>query len=279
MSSHRTRTRLLLPALVLAAAVIAPGAASAAVTQSAHAGNVSATFTFSGKLPNYKNEHLQIMRAGAVLYNAPVSSKACNPCAPGAPEKGFSSVRVVDIESDGEPDVLLDLFSGGAHCCSVTQIFRYDPGTQTYVKTEHNWGDPSYKLVDLGKNGRYEFQTADDSFAYEFTDYAYSGLPLEILTFSGGTFANVTRQYPALIRRDAAKWWKGFTHNVKDGLGLIAAWAADEDMLAHQALVKRTLAQELRKGNLRTPLGPEEPGGKKFVTKLQKFLRKHGYTP
>jgi hypothetical protein len=272
------RLPVLVAALAAAALLIAPGAASATVTQSAHSGAVSATFTFAGKYPNYTGEHLEITRDGTLAYNQPVSSPSCKPCAPGAPEKGFSSVRVLDVESDGEPDVLLDLFTGGAHCCSLTQIFRYDPTSATYVEAEHNWGDPSYKLVDLGHDGHSEFQTADDSFAYEFTDYAFSGLPIEILTFSAGKFTNVTRQYPALIRKDAARWLKAFKHNIRDGVGLIAPWAADEDLLGHEALVQHTLNKEAQQGNLRSALSPEEPGGKKFVRNLQRFLRKHGYT-
>jgi hypothetical protein len=264
--------------LVLAATgcLLLPSAALA-VTQSAHSGDVSATFTFKGKFPNYFGERLQIVRAGSVAYDHPVSSMDCSPCAPGAPEANASSVRVVDIESDGEPDVLLDLYSGGAHCCLIAQIFSYDPVKNQYVRIEHDFGDPGYRLLDLRHDGHKEFVTADDSFAYEFTDYAASGLPLQILTFAAGTFTDVTRQYPKLIRKDAARWMRAFKHHYVDGLGLIAAWAADEELLGHAKLVKRTLAQQLREGHLRTPLSPHGGGGAKFVRRLNKFLHKHGY--
>ena len=64
-------------------------------------------------------------------------------------------------------------------------------------------------------NGRFEFLTADDSFAYEFTDFAASGLPIQILTFSDRRFLNVTRQYPKLIAKDAARWMKAFNSMAK----------------------------------------------------------------
>jgi hypothetical protein len=54
----------------------------------------------------------------------------------------------------------------------------------------------------------------------------------------------------------------------------MAAWAADEDLLGHVKLVNRYLAQQAKAGHLNSPL---YPGGKRFVTKLQKFLRRHGY--
>ena len=59
----------------------------------------------------------------------------------------------------------------------------------------------------------------------------------------------------------------------QDSVGLIAAWAADEDMLGHGKLVSRYLTQQLKAGHLNGGVSH----GKKFVTSLQRFLRKHGY--
>ena len=59
-------------------------------------------------------------------------------------------------------------------------------------------------------------------------------------------------------------------------MGLIAAWAGDEDLLGHSSTVKSYLAKELKAGNLRSALGANL-GGQKFVDHLQKFLRQHGY--
>jgi hypothetical protein len=264
-------------------AVLAASAATAlATTQTAHSGNVSATFTFKASNSfNYSHERLKIMRAGQVVYDKPVTSASCGTtqCSPGAFTPHTSSVHVIDLESNGEPDVVLDLYSGGAHCCFIEQIFSFNPGSTTYTKTERDFGDPGANIKDLGHNRHFELVTADDSFADEFTDYAASGLPIQILTFRNRRFTDVTRHYPKLIASDAAQWLSLFKGNVKhhvnDSVGLIAAWAADEDLLGHESLVKSTLATELAKGHLRTPLGN---GGSAFVKALQKFLRKRGYT-
>jgi hypothetical protein len=189
-----------------------------------------------------------------------------------------SSVQVADIEDTGDPDVVLNLYSGGAHCCTVVQIFSYAAATQTYVKTERVFGDPDAKVVDLRHNGRFEFLTADDSFAYRFTDFAASGLPLEILTFANRHFTDVTRSYRKLVAKDAALWLKAFKAQAKqhysDSLGVIAAWAADEDRLGHAKLVNRYLHQQAAAGHLKAPFNA---GGTKFIAKLQKFLRRRGY--
>jgi hypothetical protein len=71
--------------------------------------------------------------------------------------------------------------------------FSLRPGTKTYAKTERNFGDPGEQIVDLGHNRRYEFLTAEDSFAGTFTDYAASGLPVQILTGGKKFVANLQR--------------------------------------------------------------------------------------
>jgi hypothetical protein len=267
--------RKLLGAAAVAAMMLVAAPAAFATTQTAASGNVSATFSFSGKAPNYKHLKLAITRRGQQLYSEPVTSSACGHlCWPGSTEAKFPSVQVLDLEHDGEPDVVLTLFSGGAHCCSVAQIFRYDPATMAYVKFERNFRDPGFQVKDLAGDGHFEFESANDAFAYEFTAFAASGMPIQIFTFSAGKFIDVTRSYPKLIRSDAALWLRLFKRNIGHGDGVLAAWAADEDMLGNSAKVKRYLLQQLRLHHLGNPGGPS---GRRFVSALQRFLRQQGY--
>jgi hypothetical protein len=272
--------RTLVNALVAAACLIAAPAALAK-TETAHGGNVTATFSFQGKYPNYHGQRLEIAQSGTVFYDEPVTSKFCGRlCAPYTSVTGKSAVDVADLEHNGQPDVVLDLYSGGAHCCTIVQIFSFDPGTMTYVETETNFGDPDVQIVDLRNNGRFELLTADDSFAYEFTDFAGSGMPIEILTFSGGHFTDVTRSYPALVARNAALWLKAFKQmaeqHYSDSVGVVAAWAADEDLLGHVKLVNTYLAGQAKLGHLNSALYPHE-SGQRFIAKLKRFLRTRGY--
>jgi hypothetical protein len=272
---------------VVAATSLLSASTALATTQTASAGNVSASFSFSGSFPNYTGETLSISQSGSVLYHEPVSSKYCGTqCAPGVVTGHGSSVHVVDLEGSTQPpDVVLDLFSGGAHCCFIDQVFSLEPGTTTYVVSQHNFGDPGERLEPIGPGGRDVFVTADDSFAYEFTDYAASGLPLQILGFSQGRFANITRAYPKLIAKDAALWLRVYRgtarQHYQDSVGAIAAWAADADELGHSRHVAVYLAQQARLGHLNSALNSlspkAAPDGAKFVAKLKRFLRRHGY--
>ena len=271
----------LIAALVLSSLVVsAPNASAATIT--AKSGDVSATFTYSGTFPQSRDPRLTITRAGNVLDNVAISSKWCgHQCWPDSVSPGHSVLHVVRLSQHGPLDVVLDLYSGGAHCCTVEQVFSLDVSSGRYRKFEFNFGDPGTKLVPLGKGGSDLFLSADDSFAYAFTDYAASGMPIEILSFSHNAFHNVTRSFPKLIANDATQWRSAFdsaaTSHYQDTVGLAAAWAADEDMLGHVSSVQKFLRLEQRAGHLNSALSPIEPSGQKFIVALQKFLGQHGY--
>ncbi|HWC85206.1 MAG TPA: hypothetical protein VG388_01630 [Solirubrobacteraceae bacterium] len=281
LASHARRA--LLVAFAFVAVCTGAPAAALARTETARAGSVTATFTFAATAQNtYPTKTLTITRSGKVAYDQAVTSSYCgelsNPtqqqyCVPGF-AAGRSSVHAVDLEPRSEPSVVLDLYTGGAHCCSVEQVFSFDAAEGTYVMSQRNFGDPGERLVDLGHDGRFEFLTADDSFAYAFTDFAHSGLPLQILSFAGGHFRDVTRHYPKLVARDAAKYLKAFEHDLGNGEGLIAAWAADEDNLGQGKLVASTLARDLKAGELR---GGTYATGQRFITALNRLLKRDGY--
>ena len=139
-----------------------------------------------------------------MLFDAP--PRRVHPCAcPNDGPVGGGAVRVRDLDRDGEPEVLVDLYSGGAHCCFYTDVYRYVARSRTYRPTVGYWGDLSPRLADLGGDGRPEFRTGDDRFAYVFGSFAASAFPIRILRFDHGRFVDVTRHFPRLVRRDAAQ--------------------------------------------------------------------------
>jgi len=185
------------------------------------------------------------------------------------------------LQPNAFPSVVLDLYSGGAHCCAIEQVFSFVANSATIHMVERNFGDPGVQLVPLGAKGSVDLLTANDVFAYEFTDFAASGLPIEILSFSNNAFHDVTRSFPTLIAKDARLWMSAFgaqaSSHYQDTVGLVAAWAADEDMLGHSALVASFLSQQAAAGHLKSALNPVTASGQKYVVALQKFLRQQGY--
>ena len=267
--------RTLVAAALAVLAALGAAQPAAAASRSASLGDVTATLTFRGHAPTYRDERLTIARAGTIVYDRPVWAAQCgHACGP-------LGVRVRDLDGDGSAEVLLDLTSGGPHCCAIEQVFFAD--VASYRKRERNFGDAGARLVDLDQDGRWEFLSADGAFADAFTAHASSGLPIQIMAFTAGRFHDVTTAYPRLIAADAARWLKLYRSMAKtayvDSEGMIAAWAADESRLGHACSVHRFLLRQARAGHLNSALAGPRLRGRRFVTALERFLRRHGYLP
>jgi len=277
----RRRTLYLSLMVILATAAVATAATTVtADTVTAAGDGVTATLTFrhdaapSAVIP-YRDLRLAITGGGRAAYRAPVSALLCaKQCWPLSGAPGAPVLRVVTLEYGRGADVVLNLYSGGAHCCSITQVFSYASGS--YALAQRDFGDPGSRLERL--DGGWVFLSADDRFAYEFTSFAFSGLPLAIWRFAGGRFVDVTRAFPARVQADATRQYKAYIANRRQGLGLgfIAAWAADEDLLGKRAHVAATLGALAAAGELRSGDGFSR-GGRAFIAALNRFLAKIGY--
>jgi hypothetical protein len=261
-------------------AVSVPGSASASVRARA-AARAASSVVVKASISNPGNPRLArltITRNGQSFYSAPIRSRLCVPsCMLTNVTPGKLPLREVDLESTPEPDVVLGLFTGGANCCFVDQVFSYRAGTQTYAEYQHNFLNAGAVIKRI--DGHYRFLSANSQVANDsFTDFADSGSPIQIWRFTGLAFVDVTRQYPSLIKTDAAHWLHAFNTHSSNGVGFIAAWAADEDLLGKSGLVSSTLASDARAGRLRSTLGLPHNSETAFVADLQKLLRKLGYT-
>jgi hypothetical protein len=271
--------RIPLLTLLVTLAALALPASALAVTQTVHSGPVQASFSFTRStrdgFVNYSNEKVTIARAGAVAYSAKVKDPNCGSgrfeCDPGV-VKG-PSIRLVDIDDSGEPNVVLSLFSGGASCCFIGQVFTYSAALGSYVESRRDFGNAGYTLKRLSPGADYDFVSANYLFTGAFTADAGSGLPLQIFSFTGLKFVDVTRSHPGLVAKDAAFWIKFFHAHSKIGEGPLGAWAADEELLGHNGLVQSTLVKQLKAGHL---VGGNV-NGKRYIAALNKLLRRQGY--
>ena len=198
----------------LAAALAAGGllcaAPASADTQTATSGTVAATLTYTldeGGL-SATDVRISVTRAGVLAYDAPVDPRACGEatCAPASTDADRPAVAATDLDGDGEPEVVVDVYTGGAHCCTISQILRWDGAR--YATLDRTWGDPSYAVDDVDGDGRPELVTADDRSAYLYGSYATSRFPVQVLSLQGGRLVDVTRSQPALLREDRAAHWR-----------------------------------------------------------------------
>jgi len=114
-----------------------------------------------------------------------------------------------DKTGDGSPDVMLDYYSGGAHCCT-TYYFIELPKSGPVAVRSVDTGNAG--MMPIGKNpkGGLRFETADNAWAYWNMSFAGSPMPSVILEFKDGeavpNFALMKKPAPstAVLKRKAA---------------------------------------------------------------------------
>jgi hypothetical protein len=271
-----------LAALAFALA-LAPAASAqvAAGSKTLSEGQVTATLSWQAGEVFAEHPELQITRAGAAAFDGKLEARcqACNFLT-----DADTALTIRDLDGDGEPEVLVDTYSGGAHCCTVTPIFRWTGNG--YARLTGLFGNVGYSLDDLDRDGRPEFVTADDSFAYEFTAYAFSAFPLKILAYgtdrSGKTaLRDVSAGYTGMIEEEAAGFRKDIPKYRKDGdpRGVIAAYVADLYRLGRKQQATKYLNSALRRGLLKSPQGDIDiwPANRRYIRDLKRFLKRHRY--
>lgn len=90
-----------------------------------------------------------------------------------------------DLDGDGQPDLHVSSFSGGAHCCTTHQIVRLKPSVRrTAVYSAGNVGGGEF--LDVPGRKAPVMISADDSSANAFAPFANSYFPVMILEVGRG---------------------------------------------------------------------------------------------
>ena len=276
----RVRTAAALAVALGAVIVTTAAAAPKPHVERVRAGAVEAVFSYSYNAAAFRftRQRLTISRDGVASFSAALRKP---------PSGGFNaqparyfqhkrSVFVTDVDGDGEPEVVLDLYWGGAHCCWYSQIYRYQPASGHYSPLVHVWGNFGYVFADLDHDGTQELVTRDDRFSYAFASFADSRWPVRILRLRAVGLTVETPTYPSEIGRDANALWHAAMNPKRKGSnqGIVAAWAAEECMVGHAAIALKTIDRLSRSGKIhgeRTRVA--------FERRLRSFLRRTGYLP
>lgn len=248
--------------LILGSGLLASEAIAA--TRTAATGDVRAEYTDEQDDFCLTNPRLQITRAGEVAFDQPITSDI------GYCRQENERFEVRDLDGDDEPEVIIDFYSGGAHCCWFSQIYRYVPEQDTYVMTEHYWGNVGgSNFEDLDSDGVPEFFSYDDRFAYQFASYAGSALPPQFWQFQQGEMVDVTRNYPERVYDEAFRLWQTYEQAQQRGgelKGVLAAYLATKYLLGQEEDGWSRLEAQYRQGDRQ-----------QYFADLQTFLQETGY--
>lgn len=266
--------------LIAAGSTAATGPARHHIRAASH--GVAADLSFVPGHPFDAGMTIRIRRHGALTLAAPVARFRCREqvgCSPPF-DTGFGNpLHVVDLDRDGEPEVLVDLYTGGAHCCFSTLFLRFDG--RRYRGLMHVWGNVGYRLARLDADGP-ELVSADDRFAYEFASFAQSAFPVQIWRYERGSLLDVTGDYRYAVRNDANQLWNSYLRlrgqPQADVRGILAAWLADEYRLGRAAEGWKQIDAAYRRGDVSAPrVDTLWPAGRRYLSALRGFLVKSGY--
>ncbi len=257
------------------------GQALPTITQQTRWGDYQATISyqkFDDSL-RYRNLKLKVSQGDRVLYDQPIDREDEGDRL--ALDQSADAFSLQDLDGDNRPEVVLDLYTGGAHCCTYSMIYSGalvtnapthsapNPKDQAKPVVHQDWGNGAYEVADLNRDGKPEFYGQDDRFAYAFSSYAASGYPLKVWHYNGGKLQDVTRNYPEQIQQNADRNWQNYLAAARKNSevrGLLAAYLADQYSLGQA---------DAGWGKLKSVY--QEPDRAAFFQRLQQFLDKQGY--
>jgi hypothetical protein len=105
-----------------------------------------------------------------------------------------------DVNGDGLPEVVIETYSGGAHCCFTNLIYTMSGSSIREIlhSVESNCGG---LLKDLNGDGIMEYDTCDDSFAYTYCPFVASPAVRVVYAYdsSKGVYAPATPKFANLF--------------------------------------------------------------------------------
>lgn len=133
------------------------------------------------------------------------------------PDNPVFVVQIAEMDpSNPHPEVLMSVYTGGAHCCSDTRLYTSARDGRTWREVEAGLFDGApLEARDLDGDGRYELAMRDNAFLYTFGCYACSTAPLHVLQLKDGQLINASAN-PAFRPRHV------------DSLVRIVEWASED---------------------------------------------------
>jgi hypothetical protein len=288
----RLRTSGWLASAALAAALVVPAGAAAQsrTVETATDGTVTAELSYVKRTRGrgdfqfleYRDFRVKITRAGVVLYDQPVGEPCDQFCSPTESALTRKHVGLRDLNADGDPEAIVDLFTGGASCCVLVLAYGYDATANTYRRAALDSGG-GFVARDLDSDGVIEMVGDDFRFRGLFTCGACGPRPVRIWHWGLRRFEVVTTDFPGKIRQHARRM-RRFYERVRRRdeaafvKGALTPLAADLCLLDRCGRGFRIVRAAIRRGELdrRSPFDVS-PLGQNYLRALKRFLRRTHY--
>lgn len=116
----------------------------------------------------------------------------------------LSDLTGTDITGEGYPDLVIQTFSGGAHCCFSWTVYELGETLNKVLQSPDS--NCEGELKDLDADGKMEFITCDDLFAYKYCCFASSPLVKVVMKYeSGRGYVPASPQFPEEYAEDIVR--------------------------------------------------------------------------
>jgi len=105
-----------------------------------------------------------------------------------------------DLTGDGVPNLLVEAYTGGAHCCFHYALLSLGDGLE--VVWEGFLADAGAVVTDLAGDGRRQLMTADMGFAYAFCSFAETPAPAVVLAIEPDGVRVANLDFPEVFDRE-----------------------------------------------------------------------------
>ena len=275
------------------AALLVPASAAAQerTVETATSGDVTAEFSYvkrargrgGFRFSEFRDFRVRVLRAGQVLYDKPIGRPCEQFCTPTKSALTRKHVGLRDLNGDGEPEAIVDLFTGGSSCCVFVYAYGFDAATNVYRRTRLDTGG-GFVVRDYGGDGALELVGDDFRFRGLFTCGACGSRPIRIWHYGLRRFEVVTRSFPAKIRTHARRMKRIYerVRHRKDApvfvKGALTPYAADLCLLDRCGVGFRLVRLAIRRRELdRRSDFDVSPHGAAYLSALKRFLRRTGY--
>lgn len=157
--------------------------------------------TYDGGRPdNFLDRRSAVFRDGALIYedeenrlvefvSAPTRAGTAST---GTASTGTASPALrADVTGDGVPELFVEAYSGGAHCC-YTLLVVSEVGERSILATI-DFAHSGPTVIDYDADGVHEIELLDWTFAYWNTSFAESPAPTVVLRWNGSAFVPSVR--------------------------------------------------------------------------------------
>ena len=171
--------------------------------------------------------------------------------------------KLVPITSAAARDLVIETFSGGAHCCFSIEVATL--GDPFHISEPLDVRDAGAATFALPGNSLLGLRSADEAYAYRWTSFAASPAPELLLRYDTGkgfSLARRSHEKAATLRREIAANDGG--HAGRCGMGGFSRLPADSHLQA--------LLDLIYSGNLKTAQRYAAKAWPETVTGRQDFI-------